>query len=92
MSSLKTSQSKTASEIINTWLLNSPSNGIRRIGRAKTLLTGLFWAYTFWIFTILMGTFIYTVIITYIAHPTKIHLSVRQNRDPIDYPAITFCK
>ncbi len=92
MSSSKENKSKTALDIIKNWFSNSPSHGIRRIGRAKSLIEGLFWGYIFWIFTVLMGTFIYTVAINYVAHPTKIHLNLRQHRDPAHFPAITFCK
>ncbi|CAF0787553.1 unnamed protein product [Rotaria sp. Silwood1] len=91
MSSFKYATSKTTSEIIKAWLFESPSHGIRRIGRANTFLTTLFWTCTFWIFTLLMCAFIYTAIINYITHPTKIHLSIRQYRDPAHFPAITFC-
>ncbi|CAF0866573.1 unnamed protein product [Rotaria sordida] len=91
MSSLEDTTTETASNIIKQWLFNSPSHGIRRIGRAKTFLATLFWIYIFWIFTILMCAFIYTAIINYITHPTKIHLSIRQYRDPTHFPAITFC-
>ncbi|UJR16178.1 hypothetical protein I4U23_003088 [Adineta vaga] len=80
-----------ASEIIKKCLLNSPSHGIRRIGRAKTITTRIFWAFTFWLSTSLMSTFIYSIIIKYINHPTKIHLSIEQNPQPSDYPSITFC-
>ncbi|CAM4756955.1 unnamed protein product [Rotaria magnacalcarata] len=85
------SSSKTTTEIVKTWLFNTPSHGIRPISRAKTLQTRLFWAYTFWIFTILMCTFIYTIIMNHITNPMKIHLSIRQYRDPAHFPAITFC-
>jgi hypothetical protein len=85
-------KSETALDIIKKWCSNSPSHGIRRISRAKTLIGSLFWVYIFWIFTILMSGFIYTVIMNYIAHPTKIHLSIRQYRDPDHFPSITFCK
>lgn len=85
------SSSETTSSIFKNWLLNSPSNGIRRIGRAKTFTSSLIWAYISWIFTIMMSTFIYTVILYYNASPTKTHLSLRQYRDSANFPAITFC-
>ncbi|CAF2368910.1 unnamed protein product [Rotaria sp. Silwood2] len=91
MSSCKDTPTKTASNIVKTWLFNSPSHGIRRIGRANTFRTTFFWTSIFWTFTILMCAFIYTAISNYITHPTKIHLSIRQYRDPAHFPAITFC-
>jgi hypothetical protein len=81
-----------ALDIIKKWCLKSPSQGIRRIRQAKTLATGLFWAYIFLIFTTFMSGFIFVVITNYISHPTKIHLSVTRYRDPKHFPAITFCK
>jgi hypothetical protein len=39
-----------------------------------------------------MSCFINIIIINYISHPTKIHLTVQHNRDPKHFPAITFCK
>jgi len=92
MSSSENTKSKSISDLIKKWFLNSPSHGIRRIGRAKTLITSLLCGYIFWVFTILMGCFIYITFINYIAHPTKIHLTVSQHRDPKHFPAITFCK
>jgi len=92
MSSSENTKSKSISDIIKEWFLNAPSYGIRRIGRTKTLIAGLFCGYIFWVFTLFMGCFIYIIFINYIAHPTKIHLSVSQYRDPKDFPAITFCK
>lgn len=92
MSLKEDEKTKTISDIIKNWFLNSPSNGIRRIGRAKTIIGRLFFGYSFWIFTIFMGCFIYMIVLNYIAHPTKIHLSVSQYRDPRYFPAITFCK
>ena len=83
---------KTAFNIIKTWFLNSPTHGIRRISRANSIPGRLFWSFTFLIFTTLMSIFIYTVIMNFIAHPTKISLSVRQYRDPDHIPTVTFCK
>jgi hypothetical protein len=85
-------ESKTISGIIKNWFDNSPASGIRRIGRAKTIVAGLFWGYSFWVFTIIMACFISIIVIYYISHPTKIHLTVRHYRDPKHFPAITFCK
>lgn len=92
MSSSQNEESETQTDIIKSRLLNVPSHGIRRIGRANTLLARLFWSYTFWIFTVLMCTFIFTAIRNFVRHPTKIHLSIKQYRDPALFPAITFCK
>ena len=92
MSSSESIQSKITSDIIKTWLFNSPTHGIGRIVRAKTLTVSLFWTYVFWIFTILMSAFISTAILKYAANPTKVHLSLRQYQDRSHYPAITFCK
>ncbi len=92
MSSSEDIKSKTISDIIEKWFLNSPSHGIHRIGRAKTLIARLFCGYIFWVFTLLMGCFIYIVIMNYVAHPTKMHLIITQYRNPEHFPAITFCK
>ena len=79
-------------DIIKNWFLNSPSHGIRRINRSKTIQSRLFWSITFLIFTVLMCVFIHSAIDKFITHPTKINLSVRQYQESIHYPAITFCK
>lgn len=92
MSSMTDSKSKTTADIIKNWFIYSPSIGIRRIGQAKTLVAGLLCGYIFWIFTVLMGCFIYIVFINYTAYATKIHLSVSHHRDPKHFPAVTFCK
>jgi hypothetical protein len=85
---------KTALDIIKTWFANSPTHGIRRISRAHSVAGRLFWSLTFMIFTILMCIFIYTVIMKYTGHPTKISLNVEQYRDrnPDHVPTVTFCK
>lgn len=82
----------TALSIITNWFLNSPSHGIRRINRSKTLRTRLFWSLIFLIFTALMCKFIHSIIEKFIEHPTKVNLSVRQYRESSHFPAITFCK
>ena len=73
------------------WFINSPASGIRRIGRAKTFITSLFWGYCFWIFFILMICFTKIVISNYRIQPTKIHLTIQSEQDPQFFPAITFC-
>ncbi|CAF0810778.1 unnamed protein product [Adineta ricciae] len=78
-------------DIIQSWLLNSPSHGIRRIGRARTLSTRLFWLVTFCTLTILMGIFISSIITKFVTYPTKIHLSIKHDLLPSDYPSVTFC-
>ena len=83
---------KSVLEIVEKWFYKSPSHGIRRIGRSKTLVRRIFWSYVFWMSTVLMGTFIATIVKKHIGNPTKIHLSVRQYRDPSQFPAVTFCK
>lgn len=83
---------KTAFDIIKTWFVHSPTHGIRRISRANSLPGRLFWSFTFMIFTILMCIFIYTVIMKFTGHPTKISLSVKQYRHPDHIPTVTFCK
>jgi hypothetical protein len=92
MSASKDTESKTTSDLIKNWFLDSPSYGIRRIGRAKTLIARIFCGYIFWIFTVLMGCFIYIIIMNYVAHPTKFNLNLNQHRDPKHFPAVTFCK
>jgi hypothetical protein len=92
MSSSTASKSKTALDIFKNWFINSPSHGIRRVGRSKTFLERLIWLYFFWVFTVLMGTFIAMVVIKYIDNPTKIHLTMRHHQDPTHFPAVTFCK
>ncbi|CAF0910966.1 unnamed protein product [Rotaria sp. Silwood1] len=82
---------KNALDIIKNWFLNSPTHGIRRISLATSIFERIFWSTTFLAFTTLMCVFIYTVILKYIGNPTKINLSVRQYRDPLNFPAITFC-
>ncbi|CAF2518033.1 unnamed protein product [Rotaria sp. Silwood2] len=82
---------KSALTIIKSWFLNSPTHGIRRISLATSILERIFWSTTFLAFTTLMCVFIYTVILKYIGNPTKINLSVRQYRDPLNFPAVTFC-
>lgn len=83
---------KTASDIVKNWFINSPTHGIRRISIATSLSGRVFWSTTFLAFTTLMSIFIYTVIVKYIANPTKINLSVKHDRDTKHFPAITFCK
>lgn len=87
-----TLEEKTAFNIIKIWFLNSPTHGIRRISRANSIPGRLFWSTTFLVFTTLMCIFIYTVIIKFITHPTKMSLSVKQEQDPKHIPTVTFCK
>lgn len=79
-------------EICKTWFLNSPTHGIRRISRANSTAGRLFWSFIFLICTTLMAVFICTVIMKFIAHPTKISLIVRPYRDVDHIPTVTFCK
>ncbi|CAF2135194.1 unnamed protein product [Rotaria magnacalcarata] len=88
---MKPEKEKTSLNIIKKWFLNSPTHGIRRISIATSIFERVFWSLTFVVFTTLMCIFIYTVIVKYIAQPTKINLSVRQHRDTKNFPAITFC-
>ena len=83
---------KTAFVIIKNWFINSPTHGFRRISRAKSIPGQLFWSIIFVIFTTFMSIFIYTIITNFIAHPTKINLTVRQDRHFERIPTITFCK
>jgi hypothetical protein len=83
---------KDAFSIIKNWFLNSPTHGIRRISRAHSILGRIFWSLTFLVFSTLMCIFIYTVIMKYIANPTKISLSVTQQHDHKHIPTVTFCK
>ena len=83
---------KNAFDIIKNWFLNSPTHGIRRISQAKSILGRVFWSLIFLIFTTLMSISIYTIIMKFIASPTKISLTVRQIRDPDHIPTISFCK
>ncbi|CAF0884383.1 unnamed protein product [Rotaria sordida] len=87
----KSEKEKSALNIIKNWFLNSPTHGIRRISCATSILERIFWSTTFLAFTALMCIFIYTVILKYIGNPTKINLSVKHYRDPINFPAVTFC-
>jgi len=88
----KSEKEKSALDIIKNWFSNSPSHGIRRISLANSIAGRVFWTIIFVIFTTLMCFFIYTVFMKYIAHPTKMNLTVRQYRDPNYFPAVTFCK
>ena len=91
-STRKNEQPVNALRIIQNWLLNSPSHGIRRINRSKTNKARCFWIITFFIFTALMCTFINSTIQKFIANPTRVHLTVRQYQEPMHFPAITFCE
>jgi hypothetical protein len=88
----KSETEKSTFYIIKTWFSNSPSHGIRRISHANSLAGSIFWSITMFVFTTLMCSFIASVITKYIANPTKINLSVRQSRDSMHLPAVTFCK
>ena len=88
----KSKKEKDAFDIIKNWFSNSPSHGIRRISSANSMAGRVFWSIIFLVFTTLMCFFIHTVFKKFIAHPTKIHLSVRQYRDQKYFPAVTFCK
>lgn len=88
----KSEKGKSAFNIIKDWFLNSPSHGIRRISLATSIFERVFRSAIFLVFTTLMCVFIHNVIKKYIANPTKINLSVKQYRDSVNFPSVTFCK